>query len=221
MSDTRSSALDESISALVDGESNEMDLQRVLKSMGENDDSRDVWSRYHLMKSLMAGDDQATIGVDLSSSIRDAIAQEESVVVPSGIWSNWSDFLGKGAVAAAVAFGVVVGAQQYMQSPDVGIETPLAEVAPAASSSGAAVPPGFELPPLITQTVSAGSLSSNAAPRSAVKSLPQGAVVISSDKFQEQVNRLMFKHAEQVSSSGSMGVIPFARVSELKPGEEK
>ncbi len=43
----------ESISALLDDEANELDLQRILKELEGDADSAGTWQRYHLQSATM------------------------------------------------------------------------------------------------------------------------------------------------------------------------
>ncbi len=246
------SAVNESLSALVDGEHNELDLQRVLKAM-DNESSlsasavdgtsvvRETWSRYQLMSAVIHNEaytSETDCSIDLSSAIRDAIAEDAAPKLKRFRFQSFSQGIGKTAVAAAVTFGVVFGVQQYSTSPgstaspafvDSGSVVQPSAVAGGAVT-GAGVPQGFELPPLSARTVSTNSLApvsaisrSGVVPfaesRSAGIPVSQTRVIVPNDQFQEQMNRLMHKHAEQASLSGGLGAIPFARISNV--GEEE
>ncbi len=258
MTENSRSILNESVSALVDGESNDFDVQRILNAMGEdgrspnslsrsgvtkdgeigglaedataNEESiRQTWSRYHAMSSVMKNEPHIDLSIDLSLAIRDAIAEEASPQVKRFSFNAISQGIGKTAVAAAVTFGVVFGVQQYTTAPEqaapIYAEAGNSAQVNAGSNLGAVVPQGFELPPLSARTVSTNSLADEE-PRARSllvplpQALPQRSIVISNEQFQEQMNRLMHKHAEQVSSSGGMGLIPFARVSNFTEEEK-
>ncbi len=217
MTETPSSRLKESISALVDGEHNDLDLQRVLTSMDDNDEAREIWSRYHVVSAVMKNDLQANRAIDLSAAVREALADEPAVKDFSKNLHGWWLGLGKTAVAATVTFGVVFAAQKFTSGPVDGAPTVAVGQDSTAESPGSVVPYGFELPPLSARAVSANTLSpTKEIPRTPINGArSQSTVVIPSDEFEKQINRLMFRHAEQASSSGGMGLIPFARVSEL------
>ncbi|MFL0799098.1 MAG: sigma-E factor negative regulatory protein [Agarilytica sp.] len=248
------SVVSESLSALVDGEHNELDMQRVLKAMdsenclssgSEADEPgtvRETWSRYQLMSAVIHNEAHTTevdCSIDLSAAIRDAIAEDAAPKVKRFHFQSFSHGIGKTAVAAAVTFGVVFGVQQYSTNPDNAAVPTFADrggavqqpsVVAGTSMTGAGVPQGFELPPLSAQTVSTNSLapvsasSRSVAPfaesRSSGSAVSHARIVVPNDQFQEQMNRLMYKHAEQVSLSGSLGVIPFARVSNISDEEK-
>lgn len=263
MTENSRSILNESVSALVDGESNDFDVQRILNAMDEEgrlsdslsrsgatkdgeveglvedatarkeekeDSIRQTWSRYHAMSSVMKNEPHVDLTIDLSLAIRDAIAKEASPQVKRFSFNAISQGIGKTAVAAVVTFGVVFGVQHYSAAPEQAAPI-YAEAGNTAgqidsgANLGAVVPQGFELPPLSARMVSTNSLADDA-PRARSllvplpQALPQRSIVISNEQFQEQMNRLMHKHAEQVSSSGGMGLIPFARVSNFTEEEK-
>jgi len=49
----------------MDGESDELELRRVLKGLDKDSDSADTWRRYHLARSLMQRDKDIDISTDL------------------------------------------------------------------------------------------------------------------------------------------------------------
>ncbi|MFL0809658.1 MAG: sigma-E factor negative regulatory protein [Agarilytica sp.] len=247
MTEVSHSTLNESLSALVDGESNDLDLQRVLNAL-ENEESpisgdlRGTWLRYHSISSTMKSGDSFDTSIDISASIRQALDADPSITpVKRFRIQAVANGFGKTAVAAAVTFGVVFGVQNFgtgalsqqemAQSLEVantaGLQAPqAAQVSLNQTSSGAVVPQGFELPPLTAQTVSTNSLVDPAlAARNQVRppvvTIPSGNVAVADEVFQQQLDRLMFKHAEQSVSSGAMGAMPFTRVSSLSDENEE
>ncbi len=47
--------LRESLSALMDDETNELELERLLKSVGTDDELRGTWVRYNAVRAVVAG----------------------------------------------------------------------------------------------------------------------------------------------------------------------
>ncbi|MFT5083209.1 MAG: sigma-E factor negative regulatory protein RseA [Lentisphaeria bacterium] len=262
MTKSPNSSVIESVSALIDGESNDSDVSQVLDSIDTRsagrEEARAKWERYQLIRSVIKRDCQHS-PVDLSVAISAIIQTEEQDPIVSledqalqggsaqvtpvngawvNAWSKWRDVMGKTAIAATVAFGFVIGVQQFNgYSAGSGALVANNAKSGAESSSGAiahgvlpgsSVPEGFELPSLSARTVSSSTFdvgtrsgSRNSSPIRAGE-FAQGALVIHDNELQNHINRLMYKHSEQSASSGSMGVIPFARVSELQsePQEE-
>lgn len=104
---TASSAEQESLSALMDGEANELDMARALRAAAESDDLRAYWRRQHLIRESMSGQSTATMaaGFDVSEAVRTAIASEKR---------RYANPLISMAVAASVTVAVVLGGQQAL-----------------------------------------------------------------------------------------------------------
>ena len=91
--------IQETLSAMMDNEANELDTRRVLRDLADDGELRNSWHRYHLVSTAMHRELPPRI-VDLSSRISAAIATEQ---VPSSTFSRFLQPLGKVAVAATVA----------------------------------------------------------------------------------------------------------------------
>ena len=104
---TASSAEQESLSALMDGEANELDMARALRAAAESDDLRAYWRRQHLIRESMFGQSTATMaaGFDVSEAVRTTIASEKR---------RYANPLISMAVAASVTVAVVLGGQQAL-----------------------------------------------------------------------------------------------------------
>lgn len=232
MTDSSSSPLRESISALVDGEQNDMDLQRILNSMRDDpaSEARLVWHRYQLVRHVMKGEQGFDLSIDLSESIRQTLATESpggSAQVGKKISVLWSG-MAKTAVAASVMLGVLFGVQQLTLDAGQPVSGSVAVDASATqpeitAQTGAVVPDGFQLPPLSARTVSTNPLvparqqvfsQSADVSRNTFSDVPQNVIILNDAQFQEQINRLMHKHAQDAASAGSLGTLPYARVSE-------
>jgi len=111
-----SEKMNESLSALMDGEADELELRRTLNELSENDGLRSRWERYHLMSAVMKKEphfDQARIkaGIWAELDLGDERYSEDIFISAnnsqvSGVRS-WGGNLGKLAVAATVALAVV------------------------------------------------------------------------------------------------------------------
>lgn len=113
----------ESLSALMDSEADNLELPRVLKSLDESPEVAETWRRYHLARSLMQRDRDIDVSTDLSAGIMARLADEpspeiEAPVAPSrSLFSRAGSFAGSAAAAAAVSLMVITGVQFY-NSPD-------------------------------------------------------------------------------------------------------
>lgn len=147
-----SEKLKESLSAVIDGEADEFELRRVLDEVGKDDGLQLSWDRYHLIGSVMRGEQvgryhgmRELVWMELQN---DEIAEtlvEVSETKPPGLGER-SSTLGRWtslAVAASVAFAVVVG---YLQFGEFGEQGPATiadlpgAVAPAVQGASSTLP---------------------------------------------------------------------------------
>lgn len=117
------------LSALVDEHADLRDLAQVI----HNDENRDTWYRYNLIRDVMREETADTIDLDLLHNIESAVAEEPEIVslaahrtlkqrlIDHHLVKKIPVYLTKTsqlAVAAAVAFFTVTGVQQYQNSFD-------------------------------------------------------------------------------------------------------
>ena len=95
----------ESLSALMDGEANDLDLARVLKAGDESDALRAYWTRQHQIREIMHSGSATYSTLDVSEGVRDAISGEKR---------RYANPLVSMAVAASVTVAVVLGGQQAL-----------------------------------------------------------------------------------------------------------
>ena len=109
-----SERLRESLSALMDDEANELEVERVLSQIGDNSELRQTWIRYHRVRGALAAQPQSSTTIDISASVRAAIdndTAEAEAPLRERLWRPVASF----AVAASVAATVVLGGQQLVQ----------------------------------------------------------------------------------------------------------
>ena len=220
----KNDAVNESLSALIDGEHNELDLRRVLKAAETDESVLQNWASYHAQAQVHNKEIDSLCDESFLQGIRDALADDQAASEASDAGkqavrqSSWRGFAAKGALAACFTFAFLIGASQLQLGAD---GVPAADLAAAnSSSSGAVVPNGFELPPLTARTVS--SLPATRPEVLLPRSKPAVAVnpseFVLSAEMQEQLHRMIKLHAEQTSANGGLGVLPFSRVN---PREER
>ncbi|MBP7189225.1 MAG: anti-sigma factor [Thiopseudomonas sp.] len=112
--------LQQSLSALMDNEADELELHRVLKATDEPE-LRAAWTRYQVARAAMHNE-AAFASIDLSAQIMDAIDAEPAlaapvadteIIVPRKAGSM--AWLGRVAVAASVTLAVLGGVRFYNQ----------------------------------------------------------------------------------------------------------
>lgn len=195
----RSESLQESLSAIMDGEAGDLELRRVLQATEQDPAVRGTWERYQIARAAMHKEPWQG-KVDLSAGIAAALANEpapKAAVQPSAIWQN----VGKLAVAASVTLAVLVGVKMVNQDnvpgePAMVAERPVQEAAPAPASSAA---------PAVRQS---GSAVLAGFPASSDAAAP-------SDWHEERINNYLRKHAEQGTQAASPSPVPYARAASL------
>ncbi|MCX2793640.1 sigma-E factor negative regulatory protein [Microbulbifer thermotolerans] len=213
----------ESLSALMDGEVGELELQRLLKASAASSEVGARWSRYQLAASVLRREQIAPVDGDLAARISAAIEREEPPMqsggggggAPGG-WrdSRWWRPMSRGAVAATVAFAAILGVQQISSvQRDSGTEL-VAEVERPAQQpvQSASQPSGFYVPAPSARSVSTAS------PRLVPDYQPGGsgqAVIqqVPTPELMRHLNRVMIQHSEQAAHVGSQGMVPFARAT--------
>lgn len=220
--------MEESISALIDGEVSEMELHRVLKATETDASVRQTWSRYQLISAAMRKDVQAMPHIDLSAAIRDALDAEEPLQVPqqaqrTAWWRGLSSNFAKVGIAASVAAVMVLTAQMVNLNGDpaaasaVAASDPGARPAPAAMTPNPALPAGFQAPSLSARTVSTHPQIpvQQAEPHyyPVIKRAPNTyANEAPAPEVQAYLQRVMEVHAGHAALNSNQGMLPYARV---------
>lgn len=203
--------LKESLSALMDNEAHEIETHRVLNALRQDPALKDIAFSYQLIGETLRKETNAFAGVDLSSTIGDAIADEpvlgaETDEKPTA--SGWQS-LNRFVVAASVTLAVIVGAQFWsgQDSSNDGLDG-FAEVQrePAKSAADNGM-----------LAADYGALSVLAGYGSEQKGLSPSqlsrARVFADNVARERFSAYMLQHAEQQSSYAGQGVLPFVRAT--------
>ncbi|RUR36453.1 sigma-E factor negative regulatory protein [Vreelandella populi] len=111
----------ESLSALMDSESDELELRRVLKALPNDADAADRWRRYHLARSMMQREQGVDVSVDLSAGIMARLQNEPAPISldsqeNAAPRTNNISFARGAGVAAAVSLMVITGVQFFGNS---------------------------------------------------------------------------------------------------------
>ncbi len=218
-----SEQLRESVSALMDGEANELELRRLLSTTTDEHVQvlDETWSRYHLLRDVMHNNtaDVSFRQLDISAQLREAISAEPlssaqddvlSVSTDQGIKKGQSFFLkplAGFAVAASVAVAVVVGIQSMNQ------------FGPALSAPVAAQPV------LASRVYPVQGVSLQASEGSAAAvsyrhtELPGGVAssrAAANLEAQKRFDKYMLRHTERAALNNGQGMISFARVASFE-----
>lgn len=212
-------SLEESLSALVDGQVSELELQRLLKAMEQGTDLKATWGRYQVASSALKGEPVSFASIDFASRVSAAIAEEENVTSasPSVVQkvANWRYQLGRVALVASVAGGMILGVQQFgsgspqvaqvaavstapAQSASPSVNLPSTILSPSVSARTVALQSGFETRPQESRRVTFQS-------RPAAPAIPEEEVT-------RYVNQMIQAHSDNAAMNSGQGVLPYARV---------
>lgn len=194
-------SLEQSLSALMDGESSELELQRILKNL-DNPNVRQQWQNMQRVRAVMHR--EPFVAVDVSAGVMAALegvgmdAAEQAEPKATSSWKGWQRM----AVAASVTLAVLGGVRFYNQAPTdatpelVQTTAPAQQVAPAYLS---------ERPVILA--------SYNAQDAQLEQEREQENAERSSQWHREQLPLYLKQHAQQ-SSVG--GVLPYARAASME-----
>lgn len=230
-----SDQLRESVSALLDGEADELELRRLLST--ENDESvKRVWARYHLVRDIMHDTDTGEYRhLDISSRVSIAINQNDIDVGEGDIdhavavadqrtdarrlngslasggerqnAAAWWRPMAGFAVAASVAMAVVVG----VQTVDTNVTPGLSGGSPIASQAATT----SRVYPVAGASMQASG-GSGSAVRYRSMELP-GDIAASRTaadlEARDRLEKYMLRHTEHAALNNGQGMISFARVA--------
>jgi sigma-E factor negative regulatory protein RseA len=196
-----SDRLRESVSALVDGEADELELRRLL-SGPDREVMRGAWRDYHLLRDSLAGADMRFAQLDISGRVHAALAEEPKLTVAVGA-ARWWRPLASVAVAASMAAVVVVGVRGF-GSGEPGAVQPL-EVAEVQAPTAGKVYPA----PMATGGTGNVAVSAEFGGMPAAQSPAADALA------QQRLQHYLLRHTERAALNNGQGLISFARVSEL------
>ncbi|MGV8834532.1 sigma-E factor negative regulatory protein [Cellvibrio sp.] len=228
--------LAESLSALMDNQASELEIQRLLKALDADPELKSTWSRYQIASAGLKKDLPVMASSNFAARISAAIDAEEtySLQLPAAAQTvvnqtpvgnvvamplRWWQQAGRVAVAASVAGALIVGVQQYQavapQSAEFAANTPVS--APAAvnnETKAANLPSGINAPALSARTVAVQSgYESRPQENRRVMFVPrQQAAPIYNEDVSIYVNQLIQEHTDNASINSGQGMLPYTRV---------
>ncbi|WP_161787353.1 sigma-E factor negative regulatory protein [Endozoicomonas numazuensis] len=208
--------LKESLSAAMDGEAGEFELRRVLDNIGSDEDLRDKARRYQMMGDALRHESNEFMNIDLSAGIRDRLEAEaphsvtEAVSVSRqgvlAVVDQWWSKAGRVAVAASVAFAVLLGVKNYNTSPDaeplvatINDQTTLSQPLQVAQNGYGA------------SGIKAG-YNSRQHDSITPEQLAQ-AQSVADRATKERFRAYALQHAEMSAMNSGQGILPFARLT--------
>ena len=190
-------ALHESLSALLDDETSELELRRILAA-ADDAELRSTWSRYQVARAVMHKE-LIVPQLDLGASVSAALAAEPAYAARPAR-SFWQGF-GRVAVAASVTVAVLGGVRLYNQDQSDAMQL--------ASQTTQALP-GM---PMTQAPVVLASYSPQAESRSAADPAPESG---GSEWYQQHVPDYLRQHAQQATLGSPDAALPFARSASLE-----
>ncbi len=179
----------ESLSALMDGETNELELRRILST--DPDKIRTEWAELHRSQDLLKGNDQRFAGWDISSRVMAEIADDQ----PAANTASWKQVFSGLAIAASVATVVVVGA---MGSNMFSGATPK-----LADNNGLS---GRVYPAQASAAVGGVAVSAQA------QGSPAGPLLKDDAEARKRFEAYLRKHTDRAAFNNGQGMVSYARV---------
>ncbi len=192
----------ESLSALMDGEANELEIQRILKH-ADAESLRSTWMRYHLVRHTIREGSAAYTDIDVSAGVMAALSAEPGIdIKPVARWKNFLQPAASFAVAASVFAAVLVGSQFYGLLGTGSNVNGVPEFAAGVSTvgmvntlGGSAVRAGYASP--------------------ALKPAPERYADYNR-MARQRLQRYMLSHTDEASLNAPQGMMPYARVATFK-----
>ena len=189
----------ESLSALMDDEANELEVERVLAGISKDSSLRRDWVRYNLVRAVAAGHPPTHLELDISTQVREAIAGENAG--KSAFTQRIMRPLASMAVAASVAATVVFGGQQLAQ-----LEVDSYDTQAIASSVS---------PVGMVNSLGATSVQASYGTQGMPELQPATRTAYQ-ELARQRLQKYMQEHAEHAALNTPNGLVPFARVPRIQ-----
>ncbi|QXH52605.1 anti-sigma factor [Pseudomonas fakonensis] len=190
-------ALQESLSAVMDNEADELELRRVLNAV-DDAETRATWSRYQVARAAMHKE-LLLPKLDIASAVSAALADEAvPAKVKQGPWRS----IGRLAVAASVTVAVLAGVRFYNQD----------EISGAELAAQQPVQQGLSVPQAQGPAVLAGySEGSEQAPGPMANGVLQNQA-----GWDKRLPDYLRQHAQESALKGTETALPYARAASLE-----
>ena len=190
----------ESLSALMDDEANELELERVLAHIADSDELRQTWIRYNAAHTAITGRQLAHMDLEISRKVQSVIASQRT---PVSVKQRLLRPVASLAVAATVAATVVIGGQQLARIS--GADPYANEQAVVASAS----------PVGMVNSLGATTVQASYGTQ-AIPVLQPATRTAYRELARQRLNKYMQEHAEHAALNSPQGLILFARVPQIR-----
>ena len=188
----------EALSALMDGEAQELELRRTLEAVAGDEALRDRWQNQHRVRDALHGQSACHTDIDISKGVLQAL-ETGNPVSRNPLWSM--------AVAASVTFAVVMGGQQLLLPSTAG--SPVSVV----SELGGAVVPVLGAQPVQASLGSKG-LSGSAQQSATLPDTSQSIATVYDRLARDRYRALNGRHAAAAAFSHPAPYISYVRIPE-------
>jgi sigma-E factor negative regulatory protein RseA len=188
----------EALSALMDGEAQELELRRTLEAVAGDGSLRHRWQRQHRVRDALHGRSASHTDIDISKGVLQAL-ETGKPVSRNPLWSM--------AVAASVTFAVVMGGQQLLLPSTAGSPVPV------VSELGGAVVPVLGAQPVQASLGSKG-LSGSAQQSATLPDASQSIAAVYDRLARDRYRALNGRHAVAAAYSHPAPYISYVRVPE-------
>lgn len=190
-------ALQESLSAVMDNEADELELRRVLNAV-DDAETRATWSRYQVARAAMHKE-LLLPNLDIASAVSAALADEAvPAKVKKGPWRS----IGRLAVAASVTVAVLAGVRMYNQD----------EITGAQLAAQQPVQQGLSVPQAQGPAVLAGYSESSEQPTGPMAN----GVLQNHAGWDQRLPGYLRQHAQESALKGTETALPYARAASLE-----
>ena len=188
----------ESLSAVMDGEAQELEVRRTLDAIAGDASLRDRWQRHHLARDALHGQLASGTEIDVSKGVLEALKTGKPMS-RNPLWSM--------AVAASVTLAVVMGGQQLLLPSTAGSS------APVVSELGGAVVPVLGAQP-VQASLGSKPLSGPAQQSVAAQESSHNIAVVYDRLARDRYRALNGRHAAAAAYSHPAPYISYVRVPE-------
>ena len=188
----------EALSALMDGEAQELELRRTLEAVAGDGSLRNQWQRQHRVRDALHGQSGSHADIDISKGVLQAL-EKGKPMSRNPLWSM--------AVAATVTFAVVMAGQQLLLPSTA--DSPV----PVVSELGGAVVPVLGAQPVQASLGSKG-LSGSAQQSATLPDASQSIAKVYDRLARDRYRALNSRHAATAAYSHPAPYISYVRVPE-------
>ena len=188
----------EALSALMDGELQDLELRRTLGRVSEDASLRARWQRHQQVSEALQSKRVSAPSIDVSSSVMASLEGKPSLS-RNPMWSV--------AIAASVTIAVVMGGQQLL-TPSAGVSS-----SPLISDIGGGVVPVMGAQP-VQASLGAKSIPVTSRPAQDSTVVPEDVSAVYERLARDRYRRLNPRHAQAAALSHPAPYISYVRVPE-------